>query len=189
MKLNVKYDFNTICKVVLQKQLSELSIPYRLYGLGEIEFERPLSVDQKNKLTTSLASYGIEIIDDQKGALVQRIKETITNMILHDEQAKYFKVSSYLSEKLNYSYAYLSNVFSEVTYSSIENFVILKKIDHAKSLIINDDCTLTEIAYQLNYSSVAHLSYQFKKTTGLTPSTFQKIIQKRRMNKSQKSDS
>tara|TARA_R110002051_G_C8732983_1_gene498120 strand:+ start:90 stop:659 length:570 start_codon:yes stop_codon:yes gene_type:complete len=189
MKLNVKYDFNTICKIVLQEQLAALSIPYRLHGLGEIEFERPLNVDQKNKLTTSLSSYGIEIIDDQKSAMVQRIKETITNMILHDEQAKNYKVSSYLSEKLNYSYVYLSNVFSEVTYSSIENFVILKKIDHVKSLIISNNYTLTEIAYQLNYSSVAHLSYQFKKTTGLTPSTFQKIILRRRENGGQNSNS
>lgn len=189
MKLNVKYDFNTICKRVLQEQLAVLSIPYSLNGLGEIEFERPLDIDQRNSLTSSLSPYGIEIIDDQKSALVQRIKETITNMILHDEQAKNYKVSSYLSEKLNYSYVYLSNVFSEVTYSSIENFVILKKIDHAKTLIINNDFTLTEIAYQLNYSSVAHLSYQFKKTTGLTPSTFQKIIQRRRVNGNHKSNS
>lgn len=189
MRLNVKYDFNTICKRVLQDQLASLSIPYRLYGVGEIEFERPLNEDQKNSLTISLASFGIEIIDNQKSALVQRIKETITDMILHDDEARNYKVSSYLSEKLNYSYVYLSNIFSEVTYSSIENFVILKKIDHAKSLIINNDFTLTEISHQLNYSSVAHLSYQFKKTTGLTPSTFQKIIQKRRVNRSHKSTS
>ncbi len=189
MKLNVKYDFNAMCKIVLQEQLAELSIPYRLHGLGEIEFERPLDPQQINKLSSSLAAYGIDIIDDQKSALVQRIKETITNMILHDEEAKNYKVSSYLSDKLNYSYVYLSNVFSEVTHSSIENFVILKKIDHAKSLIINKDFTLTEIAYQLNYSSVAHLSYQFKKTTGLTPSTFQKIIEKRRTNSIQRPNS
>ncbi|MEB8328882.1 AraC family transcriptional regulator [Flavobacteriaceae bacterium KMM 6897] len=184
MKLNVKYDYSTICKIVLQEQLTSLSVPYRLHGHGEIEFERPLNEDQKNKLRTSLAFYGIEIIEDQKSALVHRIKETINNMMHHHEKARNYKVSSYLSETLNYSYVYLSNVFSEVTYSSIENYVILKKIDHAKSLIISNNCTLTEIAYQLNYSSVAHLSYQFKKTTGLTPSAFQKIIQKRRANDS-----
>ena len=97
-----------------------------------------------------------------------------------DEEAQKYNVSTYLSEKLDYSYTYLSTVFSETTHTSIENFVILKKIDIAKTLIINKDLTLTEIAFKLNYSSVAHLSSQFKKTTGLTPSTFQKIIKKRK---------
>jgi AraC-like DNA-binding protein len=90
------------------------------------------------------------------------------------------KISLYLAEKLNHSYGYLANAFSEVTYSSIENFIIMQKIERAKQLMINGDLTLTEISYKLNYSSVAHLSNQFKKTTGLTPSAFQRIIVKRR---------
>jgi AraC-like DNA-binding protein len=182
MKIHLKYDFNLICSTVLQEQLEILQIPYHIHGIGEIELERDLTEDEREGLTAALAKYGIEIIDDKKNALVQRIKDTITDMIYHDESAKNYKVSSYLSEKLGYSYVYLSNVFSETTYSSIENFVILKKIDLAKHLIIGNTLTLTEIAYQLNYSSVAHLSYQFKKTTGLTPSTFQKIIEKRKLN-------
>jgi AraC-like DNA-binding protein len=116
--------------------------------------------------------------------LVQRIKDAITELIHNQEEENLYKVSAYLSEKLDYSYSYLSTVFSETTYTSIENFIILKKIDYAKELIITNNLTLTEIAFKLNYSSVAHLSYQFKKTTGLTPSAFQNIIEKRKVNNS-----
>lgn len=182
MKIHLKYDFNLICSTILQEQLKILDVPYRLHSIGEVELERELTEREREGLAAALAKYGIEIIDDKKSALVQRIKDTITDMIYHDENAKNYKVSSYLAEKLGYSYVYLSTVFSETTYSSIENFVILKKIDLAKQLITGNTLTLTEIAYQLNYSSVAHLSYQFKKTTGLTPSTFQKIIEKRKLN-------
>ncbi|MEH6679928.1 MAG: AraC family transcriptional regulator [Sediminicola sp.] len=186
MKIHLKYDFNLVCKTILQQQLEHLNLPYHIHGIGEVELERDLTPDEREQLGTSLGQYGIEIIDDKKNALVQRIKDTITDMIYSDGNAKNYKVSSYLAEKLDYSYVYLSNIFSEATYSSIENFVILKKIDLAKQLIIENTLTLTEIAYQLNYSSVAHLSYQFKKTTGLTPSTFQKIIEKRKFNSAER---
>ena len=106
--------------------------------------------------------------------------------MLKDDEANLYKVSSYLSDKLDYSYTYLSNLFSEGTYTSIENFVILKKVDYVKELIATTDLSLTEIAFRLNYSSVAHLSGQFKKITGLTPTVFQKIIEKRKVFKSNK---
>ena len=111
--------------------------------------------------------------------MVQKIKDAIVEMVF-SEKGVNVKASVYLAEKLNHSYGYMSSLFSEVTYTSIENFIILQKIERAKQLIINDKMTLTEIAYKLNYSSVAHLSTQFKNTTGITPSQFQKIIQKRR---------
>ncbi|MBM1104574.1 helix-turn-helix transcriptional regulator [Aurantibacter crassamenti] len=180
MKIYLKFDFNKTCKKVLEDCFNQLGVTYTISGLGEVDIENPLNAEQLEWLQTTLNSYGINIIDDEKSALVQRIKDTITEMIYLDEKAKLYKVSTYLSDKLNYSYNHLSNVFSETTYSSIENFVILKKIDYAKTLIAENNLTLTEIAFRLNYSSVAHLSGQFKKTTGLTPSVFQRIIMKRK---------
>ncbi|MGL6126435.1 helix-turn-helix domain-containing protein, partial [Chryseobacterium artocarpi] len=112
-------------------------------------------------------------------ALVQKIKDAIVELVFSDEIIP-VKASIYISEKLNHSYGYLSNLFSEVAFTSIENFIILQKIEHAKALIIRNKQSLTEIAHKLNYSSVAHLSTQFKNTTGITPSQFQKIVGKRR---------
>ena len=181
MKINLKIDFNTTCKAVLMEQMNKLGVPYTLHGVGEIEIKGKLTPEQRKELTHSLNKYGIVILDDKKTALVQRIKYAIDEM-LEEDFVRLVKVSSYLTDKLNYSYAYLSNLFSENTHTSIENFIILRKVDYAKELMANTDLTLTEIAYRLNYSSVAHLSGQFKKTTGLTPTTFQKILEKRKEN-------
>ena len=180
MIINVKFNFNTLCKKILCQQLDVLDLEYSIRGVGEIELKSTPDPKQMLRIAENLSDYGIEVISDQQTALVQRIKDAITLLVNGDEDAQKYNVSTYLSEKLDYSYAYLSNLFSEVTHTSIENFVILKKIDVAKALIIDKDLTLTEIAFKLNYSSVAHLSAQFKKTTGLTPSTFQKIILKRK---------
>lgn len=179
MKIYVSFDFNITRNAILKEQLDKLGVSYIIDSKKEITFSKELTLEQESKLATSLEKYGVKIIDNHKTELVQRIKDTINEM-LDDDEANLYKVSSYLADKLNYSYAYLSNLFSENTYTSIENFVILKKVDFAKELIANTDLTLTEIAYRLNYSSVAHLSGQFKKTTGLTPSAFQKIIKKRK---------
>ncbi|MCM4173397.1 AraC family transcriptional regulator [Arenibacter sp. TNZ] len=180
MRVYLKFDFNAICKTVLREQLDILGLDYTIHGVGEVEFNRPPTRNEEEKMANILGNYGIEIMDDQQVALVQRIKDTVTEWIHHEEIPKRYNFSTYLSEKLDYTYTYLSSIFSETTYSSIENFVILKKIDFAKNLISQNNSTLTEIAFKLNYSSVAHLSAQFKKTTGLTPSTFLKIIQKRK---------
>lgn len=179
MKIYVTFNLNITRNAILKEQLDRLGFDFTIENTQEISFKNKLTTEQQLVLAESLSTYGITIIDDQKTELVQRIKDTINEM-LADEEANLYKISSYLADKLNYSYAYLSNLFSESTYTSIENFVILKKVDQAKELIANTDLTLTEIAYRLNYSSVAHLSGQFKKTTGLTPSTFQKIIKKRK---------
>lgn len=182
MKMNLKFDYNFICKTILQEQLGALKLEYKTNSLSEIKFQKKLTDTELLQVTQALSKYGITIIVDQQSALVQRIKELITELINDTENSVKYNVSDYLSEKLNYSYAHLSSVFSETTYSSIENFIILKKIDLAKELIIHKNYTLTEIAHKLNYSSVAHLSTQFKKTTGLTPSAFQRIINKRKKN-------
>src|SRR5690606_35792635 len=173
MVINVKHDVNITCRVVLKEQLDKLEIPHWINGIGEVEIRTKLSEETLALLAQNLSHYGIHILSDQKMALVQRIKNAIDEMVKKDE-ARFFKVSTHLANQLNYSYAHLSNIFSEVTHTSIENYVILKKVDRAKELMIHNDLTLTEIAYRLNYSSVAHLSYQFKKTTGLTPTKFQR---------------
>ena len=179
MKINIKFDYNFICKAVLHEQLNALNLDYKVNNLGEIEFKKSPTLLETEKIKAAFNKYGIEILANPQNVLVERIKDLITELIKDSEKSRKYNVSNYLSEELNYSYAHLSALFSEITYSSIENFIILKKIDLAKELIIQKDFTLTEIAYKLNYSSVAHLSSQFKKTTGLTPSAFQRIIKKR----------
>ena len=179
MKMFVKFDFNTLCKKVLENQFGKLGTRYKMQNFGEIEFFEPLSKETQKLVAKELGDFGIEIIENQKTALVQKIKDTIVEMVFSETSIN-VKSSIYLSEKLNHSYGYISNVFSEVTYSSIENFIILQKIEYAKQLLVISQLSLTEIANKLSYSSVAHLSTQFKNTTGITPTQFQKIIQKRR---------
>ncbi|UOB16952.1 helix-turn-helix domain-containing protein [Abyssalbus ytuae] len=180
MNFFFRFDPNVTLRAVLDEQLSKYNIDYIIKGLGEIEIKSNLNTEIQNKLVSGLEHYGIYAVSDHKSELVQRIKNAITQMVHESGEDKNFKASVYLAEKLGYSYTYLSALFSEVTYTSIENFIILKKIDYAKELIINSDLTLSEIAYKLNYSSVAHLSNQFKKTTGLTPRVFQNIIKRRK---------
>ncbi|EKB60440.1 helix-turn-helix domain-containing protein [Bergeyella zoohelcum] len=179
MKAYFRFDFNIICKKVLEEILDKKQIKYKVINFGEVEILQTLDKSELEELTEALNEYGISIIENQKTAMVQKIKDAIVEMVF-SEKGVNVKASVYLAEKLNHSYGYMSSLFSEVTYTSIENFIILQKIERAKQLIINDKMTLTEIAYKLNYSSVAHLSTQFKNTTGITPSQFQKIIQKRR---------
>ncbi|MGO3182068.1 MAG: helix-turn-helix domain-containing protein [Aequorivita sp.] len=180
MKIYVNFDINTICTKILADQLNGFDIQFRMTRMGEVEILDKLSPEIEQKLGESLAEVGISIVDNNQFKLVHRIKETINEMIYTDEEAHRYKTSTYLSEKLNYSYNYLSVVFSQTTLGSIENFVILKKIDFAKTLIIEGKLTFAEVALKLNYSSSAHLSTQFKRTTGLTPTDFQNLIRKRK---------
>lgn len=175
----VKFDFNALCKKILDEKLKEHGLKYRLLNFGEVEFYESLTQEQHTIFKKNLEDYGIEIIESQRTALAQRIKDAIVEMVFSEEMIP-VKASIYIAEKLNHSYGYLSNLFSEVSFTSIENFIILQKIEYAKELIINNKQSLTEIAHKLNYSSVAHLSTQFKNMTGVTPSQFQKIIIKRR---------
>lgn len=183
MNILIKYDVFHICKIILQEQMQKLDVDYDVVGLNEISFRHTLSPEKAEKMKALFQKYGIEIIDNQKTALVQKIKDTIVDMVWKDDNLPNITTSAYLADKLHHSYGYLSNLFSEVTFTSIENFIILQKIERAKQMIISDNYTLTEISYQLSYSSVAHLSNQFKKTTGLTPSAFQRIIKARRENR------
>lgn len=175
----MKFDFNTLCRKVLEEKLKDQGVKYKLLNFGEVELCEAMTQEQCQAFRENLEDYGIEIIENQKTALVQKIKDAITEIVSSEETIP-VKASIYIAEKLNHSYGYLSSLFSEVANTSIENFIIIQKIEYAKELIINSQQNLTEIAQKLNYSSVAHLSAQFKNITGITPSQFQKIITMRR---------
>lgn len=179
MKIFVKFDFNTVCMKILEEKLTESGLKYKIKGFGEVEFLENFSAKDQKALSERLSDYGMQIIENQKTVLVQKIKDTIVHMVRSEENI-HVKASVYLAEKLGHSYGYLSNIFSEVTYSSIENYIILQKIEYAKQLLVMENFSLTDVSNRLNYSSVAHLSTQFKNTTGITPSQFQKIVNKRR---------
>ncbi|SED95468.1 helix-turn-helix domain-containing protein [Polaribacter dokdonensis] len=180
MKIFVKFDINKVCTTVLENVLNDVNIDHKMVGFGEVDLAKPLAEDTTQKLSDKLDEYGIEVVQNQKSILVQKIKDAIVDMVFNEENTVNVKSSVYLAEKLDHSYGYLANLFSEVTYTSIENFIILQKIEYTKQLILKGNLSLTEIAFKLNYSSVAHLSTQFKKTTGITPSSFQRIIKKRK---------
>lgn len=181
MKLYIKYDGIMACRVILQEQLEKHEINYQLLDLGEIEIDGEVSEEKFADVQEALNRYGIYILNNQKSQLIQRIKDAIVEMVYERDKLPSTTISHYLSEKLNFSYGYIANIFSEYTFTSIENFIIIQKIERAKKLIVEEELTLTEISYKLNYSSVAHLSSQFKKVTGLTPSMFKRIIDKRRL--------
>lgn len=188
MKLFLKFDFNTVSKKILEAKFIELNLEYKILGFGEVEVLTKLTSEDFEALNTSLNDYGIEIVENEKGILVQKIKDVIMDMVFNEEALVNVKSSVYLSKKLGHSYGYLSNLFSEITFSSIENFMIIQKIEYSKQLLLNTELNLTEIAFKLNYSSVAHLSTQFKNSTGITPSAFQRIIFKRRKIAQQKAN-
>jgi AraC-like DNA-binding protein len=179
MKLFIKFDFNAVCRKVLEEKLIKYQIKHKIVGFGEVEILEKVDASIFSELTEELKEYGIDIIENQKSILVQKIKDTIIEMI-HNPEIVHLKSSAYLAEKLGHSYGHISNLFSDITYTSIENYIILQKIEYAKQLMVTSELSLTEIAFKLNYSSVAHLSTQFKNVTGITPSSFQRIIKKRR---------
>jgi AraC-like DNA-binding protein len=166
--------------MVLQDIMNKHKLDYSLVSFWEVDLKETLSESELNELSTGLNTYGIEIVESHKSILVQKIKDAITEMVYMEDKLPNSKTSAYLADKLKHRYGYISNLFSEVTYTSIENFIILQKIERAKQLLITNEFTITEIAWKLNYSSVAHLSNQFKNITGLTPSMFQRIINRRR---------
>lgn len=179
MRAFLKFDYNLLTKKLLDDKLSDFGYKFKIQGFGEIEFLENVPDEKMEALSNDFDAYGITIVENQKSVLIQKVKNIIHDMI-YTEEFQNIKTSVYLAEKLNYNYVYLSNLFSEVTYTSIENYIIIKKIELAKQLFLNDKLTLTEIAFRLNYSSVAHLSKQFKNTTGITPSAFLRIIASRR---------
>jgi AraC-like DNA-binding protein len=183
MIVNIKYNINALCKKVLKDQMEKLDMHYDFLGATEICLPDDTRPEKLRQLETGLREYGCEIVEDNKNILVQKIKDILIEMIYSEDKQPTAKISVLLSDKLNYKYGYLSNVFSDVTYSTIENFILLQKTERAKQLLIHSDFNLSEIAWKLNYSSLGHFSSQFKKVTGLTPSAFKRIIEKRRETK------
>jgi AraC-like DNA-binding protein len=181
MKIYQKFDSNVALKKIMQEQLDKLQIKHEYLGYAEIDIEDSISSAGLNELNNDLCKYGIEIIENQKSILVQKIKDTIIEMVYMDDKLPTSN-SAYISDRLKQRYDYISAVFSEVTYTSIENFILLQKTERAKQLIITNELTFSEIAYMLNYSSAAHFSSQFKGVTGITPTAFKRIINARRIN-------
>jgi AraC-like DNA-binding protein len=168
------------CKMVVKSELENLGFHYSVVDLGEAEIREDLSAEQLNRLDAALKKKGLELMDDKKSILVEKIKAVIIELVHYtDEQIK-VNLSDYLCEKLHHDYTYLANLFSEVKGTTIEQYYLTHKIEKVKELLVYDELTLTEIAYKLHYSSVAHLSNQFKKMTGLTPSHFKHLKHKRR---------
>lgn len=180
MELIFNYNINKTYEVIIREKMDYLGIKYDYSGFAEVTLKEQLSHETKSALKKQLNHYGIEVVSDKKEILVQKIKNILIELTYLDEEDLIHKNSIHLTEKLNLSYGYISSVFTEVTMSTIANFIILQKIERAKILLTREELSLTEIAYKLNYSSVAHLSNQFKKKTGLTPSAFQRILQKRK---------
>ena len=180
MKLYIKYMVSNRCKMAVKEELKKLGLHFIVVDLGEVEIMESITPDQREKLKLSLLDSGLELMDDKRAVLIEKIKNTIIEMIHHSDEVIKTNFSDYLSEKLNHDYTYLANLFSEVQGSTIEHFIINHKIERIKELIIYDELNITEIAWKMNYSSVAHLSNQFKKVTGLSPSHFKQLKDKRR---------
>lgn len=182
MRLYVKYMVSERCKMIVRSELDLLNLPYLSVELGVIELLNPLSDLDKINLTAHLKKFGLVIMDDKRAILVESIKNLIVQMIHYSEEVPRVNYSDYISEKLGYDYTYLANVFSEVKGTTIQQYIIINKIERVKELLLYDELTLTEISHRMHYSSVAHLSNQFKKITGLTPTFFKGLTQKRRQN-------
>lgn len=170
------------CKLFVKSELEKMGLHYTSIELGMIEIKEDISESQKQELKSNLAIAGLELLDDKKSILIDKIKNLIIEVIHYSDTLPKVNYSDYIADKLNYDYTYLSNLFSEVKGITIQHFIIKHKIEKVKELILYEELNLTEIAYKLNYSSVAHLSNQFKKVTGYTPSYYKKIGQKRKSN-------
>ena len=166
--------------MAVKEELKKLGLHFIVVDLGEVEIMENISPDQRLELKATLLSSGLELMDDKRAMLIEKIKNTIIEMVHHSDEFIKTNFSDYLSEKLNHDYTYLANLFSEVQGSTIEHFIISHKVERIKELIIYNELNITEIAYKMNYSSVAHLSNQFKKVTGLSPSHFKNLKDKRR---------
>lgn len=180
LKLHIKFMVSARCKLAVKEVLKNMGLHYLIVDLGEVDVMEKLTLDQREELKAALLSAGFELMDDKRAVLIERIKNVIVEMVHYSEELIKINFSDYLSEKLQHDYTYLANLFSEVQGTTIEQFIIAHKVERIKELIIYDELNITEIAYKMNYSSVAHLSNQFKKVTGLSPMHFKKLKERRR---------
>ncbi|MGZ8516731.1 MAG: helix-turn-helix domain-containing protein [Chitinophagaceae bacterium] len=180
MKLFIKYMVSSRCKELVLTELKKLGVQsqYVMIDLGMVELLESITKKQRKLLEQNLRQSGLELLDSKKGKLIDKIKDTIVQMV-KDEYQPVTNYSDYLSEKLKHDYTYMANIFSDVKGITIQQFIIINKIEKVKELLLYNELSLTEIANRMNYSSVAHLSHQFKKVTGLTPSFYKQIREKR----------
>jgi len=167
---------------MVKVELEKLGLHQTVLDLGMVEILENISREQRTQLKENLLKSGLELLDDKKSILIDKVKNVIIEMIHYKDELPNINYSDYISEKLNYDYTYLSNIFSEVKGITIQHFIIIHKIEKVKELLLYNEFNLTEISYKLHYSSVAHLSNQFKKVTGLTPSYYKQLKQKRQSN-------
>jgi AraC-like DNA-binding protein len=179
MRLYIKYMVSLRCKMLVKEELKRLGLHYVVVDLGVVEIMDGITREQHDQLKANLLKSGLELLDDKKAILIERIINVIVEMIHYSEEVPKVNYSDLISEKIGYDYTYLSNIFSEVKGITIQQFIINHKIERVKELLLYDELNLSEISYRLNYSSVAHLSNQFKKVTGLTPSYYKQLKQKR----------
>lgn len=182
MKLYIKYMVSLRCKMIVKEELQKLDLSYIIVELGMVEVLEDITEFQHEQLKKNLLQSGLELLDDKKSILIERIKNVIIELIHYSDELPKENYSDYISQKLDYNYTYLANTFSEVKGITIQQFIILHKIERVKELLLYDELNLTQISYKLNYSSVAHLSNQFKKVTGLSPSYYKQLKQKRKKN-------
>jgi AraC-like DNA-binding protein len=168
--------------MMVKEELKKLGLDHVMVNLGMVDIPWELTRDQNDLLKANLLKSGLELLDDKKSILIEKIKNVITEMIHYSDDSAKPNYSEYISKALDYDYTYLSNIFSEVKGITIQQYIILHKIERVKELLLYDELSLTQIAYKLHYSSVAHLSSQFKKITGLSPSFFKQLKKKRKDN-------
>jgi len=168
------------CKMAVKEELKKLKLHFVVVDLGEVEIMETLSGEERAELKEGLLASGLELMDDKKAIMIEKIKTIIIEMIHHTNEDVKINFSHFLSEKMDHNYSYMASLFSEVQGTTIEQFIILHKVERIKELIIYNELNITEIAWKMNYSSVAHLSNQFKKITGLSPSHFKQLKDKRR---------
>ncbi|MDZ7740011.1 MAG: AraC family transcriptional regulator [Bacteroidales bacterium] len=170
------------CKLAVKEELNKLGIKYAGVDLGVVELQEDISQEQREQLSKNLLKSGLELLDDKRSILVERVKNVIVEMIHYSDELPKINYSDYICEKLGYDYSYLSNLFSEVKGTTIQQYIILHRIEKAKELMLYGELNLSEISYRLQYSSVAHFSNQFKKISGLTPSNYKKLQKNRKHN-------
>lgn len=168
--------------MMVHEELNNLGIKHAVVDLGMVDLLEDITHEQREILKRELLKSGLELLDDKKSILIEKIKNVITEMIHYSEELPKENFSDYISEKLGYDYTYLANIFSEVKGITIQHYIIINKIEKVKELLLYDELNLTEISYKLNYSSAAHLSNQFKKITGLSPSFYKQLGLKRKNN-------
>jgi AraC-like DNA-binding protein len=168
------------CKTVVREILRQMGLTFVVDHLGEVDVMQDISVEQRRQISVRLAESGLELMVDKKRILIEKIKNLIVEMVHHSSEVPKINFSDYLALKLAYDYTYLSNLFSEMQGTTVEQFIIAHKVERIKELISYDELNISEIAWKLNYSSVAHLSNQFKKKTGFSPSRFKQLLHQKR---------